>query len=135
MKESNIMRLVQIRCSELGARLMRNNVGKAWAGEEQRLPGGDLILRNPRRIHFGLAKGSGDLIGWTPVKITEDMVGSTLAVFTSIEVKTKKGRPTDDQIAFAQVVILGGGSAFVIRDPSQLELALYGRYNPCTQSE
>jgi ribosomal protein S19 len=40
-------------------------------------------------VQFGLCKGSADLIGWKRVTVTPEMVGSTVAVFTSIEVKTR----------------------------------------------
>lgn len=43
-------------------------------------------------VRFGLNNaqfktGTSDLIGWTSVEVTPDMVGSTIAVFTALEVK------------------------------------------------
>ena len=66
-------------------------------------------------VRFGLVKGSSDLIGWTPVEITQDMVGSHVAVFTAIEIKTAKGKPTDAQQYFIARVKADGGYAGVAR--------------------
>jgi hypothetical protein len=40
----------------------------------------------------GLVKATADLIGWRSITITPDMVGTTVAIFASIEVKTPTGR-------------------------------------------
>lgn len=66
-------------------------------------------------VRFGLTPGSSDLIGWTPVVITEDMVGDTVAVFTAVECKTVKGKPTDKQKLFICRVQADGGYAGVAR--------------------
>ncbi len=66
-------------------------------------------------IRFGLVKGSSDLIGWTPVKITRNMVGQTVAVFTAIECKTKGGKATESQQYFIGRVNGDGGYAGVAR--------------------
>ena len=68
-----------------------------------------------RFIRFGLIKGSSDLIGWTRVKITSDMVGQTVAVFTAIECKTEKGVAKPAQIYFVERVKIDGGYAGIIR--------------------
>ena len=84
-------------------RLFRNQVGS--------LPD----PRTGRLVTFGLARGSADLIGWRTVMITPDMVGQQLAVFTSIEVKTPKGRVSPQQQAWMAVVQGAGGIAGVAR--------------------
>ena len=80
-------------------RLFRNQVGQ--------LPD----PRTGRPVQFGLARGSADLIGWRTITITPDMVGSQLAVFTSIEVKTTTGRLTPAQHAWLGAVRSAGGIA------------------------
>lgn len=98
-------------------RLFRNNVGQAWQGKKlkyqpgaiHRVQRGDLILKEARPVTFGLAVGSADLIGMKRVTITPDMVGQTLAVFTSIETKTLTGRKREEQIDWTNFVRWFGG--------------------------
>jgi len=84
-------------------RLFRNQVGQ--------LPD----PRTGRPVQFGLARGSADLIGWRTITITPDMVGSQLAVFTSIEVKTPTGRVRPEQYAWLGAVQSAGGIAGIAR--------------------
>ena len=92
-------------------RLFRNQVGS--------LPD----PRTGRLVTFGLARGSADLIGWRTVTVTPDMVGSQLAVFTSIEVKTPTGRVRPDQHAWLAAVQSAGGIAGIARSvPDALQL-------------
>jgi hypothetical protein len=51
----------------------------------------------------------GDRIGWHTKKITKDMVGKNIAVFTNIEAKTKNDVIKPGQIKFHNQVILSGG--------------------------
>lgn len=83
------------------ARLWRNNVG---ALRDQR---GQLV-------RYGLCPGSSDLIGFRTITITPDMVGQRVAIFTAVEVKDR-GRPTDQQQAFINLVQHAGGLAGVAR--------------------
>ena len=82
--------------------LFRNNVG-AYKDKTGRF------------IRFGLIKGSSDLIGWTRVKITPDMVGQTVAIFTAPECKTAKGKAKPTQIRFVERVLSDGGYAGIVR--------------------
>jgi len=84
-------------------RLFRNQVGQ--------LPD----PRTGRPVQFGLARGSADLIGWRTITITPDMIGTQLAVFTSIEVKTPTGRLTPEQRNWLHTVDHAGGIAGVAR--------------------
>ena len=84
-------------------RLFRNQVGS--------LPD----PRTGRLVTFGLARGSADLIGWRTITVTPDMVGTQLAVFTSIEVKTPTGRIRPEQQAWLETVQGAGGIAGVAR--------------------
>ena len=82
-----------------------------------------------RPVQFGLARGSADLIGWRTVTITPDMVGTQLAVFTSIEVKTPTGRLTPQQRSWLEAVDRAGGIAGVARSVAD---ALHLVANPLT---
>lgn len=75
---------------QCGSRLFRNNVGAFKSP-------------NGQWVRYGLANDSkqmnqeiksSDLIGWTCIEITPDMVGRTVAVFTSIEVKEEGYKPS-----------------------------------------
>ena len=89
--------------SRTDLRLFRNQVGQ--------LPD----PRTGRPVQFGLARGSADLIGWRIITITPGMVGSQVAVFTSIEVKTPTGRIQPEQYAWLNTVHQSGGIAGIAR--------------------
>jgi hypothetical protein len=94
------MRLIQVRASELGWRLFRNQVGH-------------YELKDGRRITSGLAKGSADLIGWRET-------GYGVAQFVSVEVKSERGKLTEQQEAWLRAVKEAGGHAIVARSPDDL---------------
>jgi hypothetical protein len=113
---------VRLAASEAGYTLWRNNTGLAYTGREVvELSSGSVMIHDPRRIRFGLCKGGSDLIGFRPVVITEDMVGTTIAQFAAIEVKTPRKRPTADQQHFIDFVNQAGGHAFVARSAEDIE--------------
>lgn len=127
MTESQIQSLI---LRELGGRddtrLFRNQVGGAWMGKPR---GEVLFLSEARFVQCGLAVGSGDLIGWHSVTVTPDMVGTKLAVFLSVEVKTDTGRVRPEQVNWLTQVRKHGGIAFIARsaDEAKKELAsVYG---------
>lgn len=105
--ETALVRRLMLRATELGGRLFRNNVGQ-------------YTDRNGNVIRYGLCVGSSDLIGWTPVTITPDMVGQTIAVFTAVEAKTLRGKPTMAQISFLSAVRRAGGRAILARSTDDL---------------
>ena len=90
--EKDVERILILHASQCGSTLFKNEVGAAWRGKmskaESRLPN-RLVLTECRQIKYGLCNGSSDLIGWTPITITPDMIGKKIAVFTAIEVKKK----------------------------------------------
>ena len=94
------------------ARIFRNQVGS--------LPD----PRSGRLVTFGLARGSADLIGWRTITVTQAMVGTRLAIFTSIEVKTASGRVRPEQQAWLEAVQSAGGIAVIARSVPDAELAL-----------
>lgn len=71
--------------------------------------------RSGRMVQFGLHPGSPDLVGWKSVEITPDMVGSTVAVFCGVEIKTPTGRVRPDQVQFIERIESAGGIAGVAR--------------------
>ena len=115
MKETPLMQRIRLAVGKLPTvRLFRNNVGMGWQGKAVH-QGSHVVIENPRPLHAGLCEGSSDLIGWTTVEVTPDMVGERVAVFTAIEVKTDKGRTSPEQRNFIQRVQEAGGIAGVAR--------------------
>ena len=104
--EQSLQNKIRLMWSRGCVRLFRNNTGA-------------LKDQSGRLVQFGLCKGSSDLIGWSTVKITSEMVGTHLAVFTAIEVKTPKGKATDFQKAFIDTVKKAGGFAGVARNTDE----------------
>jgi hypothetical protein len=109
--EQTIQQNIRIACSNGNTRLFRNNTGT-------------LKDANGRPVQFGLCKGSADLIGWKRVTVTEDMVGTQVAVFLSIEVKTATGRLRPEQQQWLDAVQSAGGIAGVARSVSDAERLL-----------
>jgi len=102
LSEQRIQQEIRIACSHGSVRLWRNNTGT-------------LRDANGRPVQFGLCKGSADLIGYRSITITPDMVGTTVAVFLSIEVKTPTGRLRPEQQQWLDTVQAAGGIAGVAR--------------------
>lgn len=81
---------------------------------------GDLLIREPRLVNYGLHTGSSDLIGWKVITVTPDMVGQKLAIFTALEVKSANGRATAEQLTFLKAVQAAGGKAHIVKSPDDL---------------
>lgn len=103
-RETNIQNTIRLALSAKGVTTFRNNVGVA------QFPDGS-------RVQYGLCPGSSDLIGWTPVTITPEMVGRTVAVFTAIEVKQPGKYPSPEQRQFLANVTKAGGISGTARSP------------------
>lgn len=118
--ESLILKKILLAISKLPfVRLFRNNVGLGFQGtivEETPLY---IVLKNYRRIKFGLCNGSGDLIGWTKIKVTPEMVGREMAVFTSLETKTLTGKAEEDQKNWRDQIKKSGGISGIVRTPDE----------------
>ncbi len=96
--------------------LFRANVGQAWTGTKvTKLPGNRVVIDGARPFTTGLPPGFSDLFGLVAVTVTPDMVGQQLAVFTALEVKSAKGKPTENQENFLKAVNDNGGRAGVVR--------------------
>lgn len=76
--------------NECGTKLFRNNVGAFQSKTGAWVRYG---LANESKAMNAHVKSS-DFIGFTPVVITPDMVGSTVAVFTAIEAKEEGYKPS-----------------------------------------
>jgi len=130
MAETNLMRRLQMTASTLKSRLFRQNSGMGWAGKVERgFPGkrvvlgaGDVVVRSARPFHAG-HDGISDLGGWTQVVITPAMVGSTVAVYTQVEVKDG-AVPTEDQLKWIAAVNRAGGLAGIAHDDDELKSIL-----------
>jgi hypothetical protein len=111
MTEQQIQQRIRLTCSTEATRLFRNNTGT-------------LRDQHGRPVSFGLCKGSADLIGWRTVTVTPEMVGTQVAVFTSIEVKTATGRLRSEQQQWLDAVQAAGGIAGVARSVEDAEALL-----------
>lgn len=96
-------------------RLFRNNVGKGWVGKLIKSTREAITLAAYRPLNSGLCVGSSDLIGWTSIEVTTDMVGKKVAVFTAFELKTKRLQATSEQKNFIEQVKKSGGIAGIVR--------------------
>lgn len=127
MTESNLQQQI---FKALGGRpdcrLFRNTCGVGWVGNVVTVDPrrGTVTLRNARRQTFGLHVGSGDLIGWRTVVITPDMVGRPAAIFTSLEVKTERGKPSVEQERWDFAVKVDGGLSGIVRSVEEATAAV-----------
>ncbi len=80
---------------------------------------GDLIIKNPTKITYGIP-GAGDRIGWVEKVITKEMIGQKIAVFTSIEDKSKTDRIGYNQLIFYLNTKKAGGISKVYREGIEL---------------
>jgi hypothetical protein len=110
---NTLEKLIKIAHTPRG-RLLRNNVGATKVGN--------------RFIKYGLGKGSSDLIGWTTVEITPDMVGQKVAVFTAVELKTVNDRSSPEQRNFVQRVHDAGGLAGIVYNEEEYN-NIFKRFN------
>lgn len=99
IQETNISKKIQMAACKVKARLLRNNTGLFWS------------LDKKRKMYAGLGSGTSDLIGWTQVTITPDMLWKQVAVFTAIEVKYGDNTTQDTQDDFITAVKHAGGIA------------------------
>ena len=103
MSETRLTQEIRLGISDLSnVRIFRNNTGR-------------LQNKSGEWVDYGLVVGSSDLIGWTSVTVTPDMVGQKLALFTAIEVKTATGRVRKEQTNFIDRVREAGGLAGIAR--------------------
>lgn len=104
-------------------RRFRSNSGMAWVSDKKlfikkattvRLFPGDVVLRQARAFH-GMIPGWFDYIGWDSVVITQEMVGTTVAVFAGDEIKTDSDRLRPPQRRLGECLARMGGCWRVVR--------------------
>jgi hypothetical protein len=111
VSESDLYGALMIEATRLGHRLYRNNVGRA----RYRSPSGSTFA-----VPYGLCVGASDLIGWTlQRRFARDQLTvitelPSIAIFTAIECKSPKKKPTKEQQAFLAAVRNAGGIAGVV---------------------
>ena len=105
--ESNIQREIYFHLNRGNRRVFRNNVGSLFV--------------DGRKVEYGLAVGSGDLIGWESIEITQDMVGQKIARFLSVEVKSKTGKASEAQKNWCNTVSRFGGRAIITNSVEDLK--------------
>lgn len=126
MIEQSILKRILFACSTGASRLFRQNTGMGWIGKSKKyharrtveLHPGDVVIRKARPFHAGFV-GMSDLIGWHSITVTPEMVGQRLAIYTAVEVKSKTGRPTKDQLRFIDMVRSAGGIAGIARSADE----------------
>jgi hypothetical protein len=145
VREGSVQRRVWLALGRICA-LFRLNTGQAWVsggGPVQRLADGSVLVPAARPVALGLGKpdgkplvGAADLIGWTSMTITPDMVGCRVAVFTALEVKeTAGGRKRDEQRNFIDQVRLAGGIASFVSSPEEAEHVVCGFRAPLIKKD
>ena len=122
MLETAVQQRIRLAAAHAGLQLFRNNSGACHdqTGRLIRYGLGNDSEQVNRRIK------SPDLIGWTPIFVTPDMVGKVVAVFTGIECKASDWRPGKDrqreaaQQTFIDLVLAAGGKAGFANDPADV---------------
>ena len=128
VSEKRIEQEIMLEASRLGVTLFKNNVGTAYRGF-MKMYDGKRVVASPTLIRYGLGglKGSSDLIGITPVTITQEMVGDKIGVFTAVEVKKDKQgsyKATEEQKLFIEFVRKKDGIAGVCDSNEDLKKLL-----------
>ena len=114
MIERDIQAQILLALSHGPTRLLRVNAGVAWQGTVIERTPQRLVLARPYAIRLA-APGVSDLIGWTE--------GGR---FVAVEVKGPRGRVTDEQKAFIDLVRRSGGLAGVARSVEEATAILEG---------
>lgn len=102
--ETKIQNAILLALSDAGCTCWRVETSGAWVGKTIHKERDQVTLANARMFTTGLAKGGSDIIGITPT-----------GLFLAIEVKTKKGRATTEQLRFIDAVRNAGGIAGIAR--------------------
>jgi hypothetical protein len=121
ISEAAVQQQIRLEAGKHGVALFRNNNGACMDGDG-------------RMVRYGLANDSKamneklkshDLIGITPHVVTVQDVGSTVGIFTSVEVKRAGWKFTGTkrekaQLAWSELVIKLGGRAMFATSPEEV---------------
>lgn len=107
-EETKIQNAILLALSDSGCVVFRNETSGAWVGKILHRDSGQVTLTDARMMTFGLCVGSSDIVGMAPD-----------GRFLAIEVKTKTGRPTKEQLRFIEAVRNAGGIAGIARSPEE----------------
>lgn len=136
MRESDVLRHIWVAVANK-CTLFRLNTGKAWLSSTgrpvRRFPDGSVLIYDARPISMGLAKPNGDpltgaydLIGYTSIEVTPDMVGKRVAVLTTIDAKNSKGgKVSPEQLKFGNVIREAGGIAGIASTPAMAQSIIF----------
>lgn len=113
--ENPVRNAIYLEAPKVDALLFRNNCGMAIEGTSLCAKCAAPVRLNGQWIRYGVGNpGGSDLIGFTEVVITPEMVGRRVAVFTAVEVKRPDGgRSSERQKNFIKVIENAGGIAGV----------------------
>lgn len=103
-QETIIQRHIMLALSNAGCLVFRNETGGAWVGRVIHKAGDQVTIEHAKLIKFGLCIGSSDLIGLTDK-----------GIFFAIEVKTKTGKASKEQLNFIEQVKASGGKTGIAR--------------------
>lgn len=108
-QETKIMRLIMLALTKAGCLVFRNEIAGAYVGrvihKDQRI----VTLANAQLMTFGLCVGSADIIG----------IHKATGRFLAVEVKTEKGKPTQEQLNFIEQVRAANGIAGIARSAEE----------------
>lgn len=118
MKEETNAQFIKLQAAQDGVLLWRNNSGAFYddKGALRRFGLGNTSAKLNKKVK------SSDYIGITPVKITLEMVGQTIGVFTAVETKPSdwkfdtKDERSVAQLKFIDIVLEVGGYAGFARN-------------------
>lgn len=119
------------------SRVFRVNTGRAWISAKgpdgvKKLANGSVLIESARPVAIGFSAtdgspvaGVGDLQGWTRVEVTPEMVGKTLAVYTSIEVKREDGgKVSGAQKKWVDQISIAGGIGIIASSTAEAVAAI-----------
>lgn len=104
-EETKLMRLIMIALSNANCMSWRNETSGAYVGKVIHKDARIVTLQNAQLMRFGLCVGSADIIG----------IHKPTGRFLAIEVKTKTGKPTKEQINFIEQVRAANGISGIAR--------------------
>lgn len=107
-QETRISKLIELAFNPFG-RLFRNQRGVAEYTDRS---------GTKRKYKYGVGpNGFPDEIGWRSVKITAEMIGTTIAQFAGVEVKKPGEIPTEEQFKRLEQINSAGGFAIWADSP------------------